>query len=126
MRLLRRALPVCACLLSCDSNERDLTQQPQNQELGKQPVTLVFRGSDTLGAKLVPQLAEEYRKKNPHVSFEIAGESGYAYSIDYTAQFLLDGGIIMASRQIKEGGKEHLEAKMLELSEFNRRTSRGR
>lgn len=35
---------------------------------------LVIKGSDTLGAKLVPMLAEEYRVSNPGVSFEIAAE----------------------------------------------------
>ena len=31
--------------------------------------TLVIKGSDTLGAKLVPTLAEEYRTQHPAVSF---------------------------------------------------------
>src|SRR3954471_2696950 len=35
---------------------------------------LVIKGSDTLGAKLVPQLAEDYKARNPGVSFEIAAE----------------------------------------------------
>ncbi len=35
---------------------------------------LVIKGSDTLGAKLVPMLAEEYKATNPGVSFEIAAE----------------------------------------------------
>jgi phosphate transport system substrate-binding protein len=35
---------------------------------------LVIKGSDTLGAKLVPMLAEEYKAQNPGVSFEIAAE----------------------------------------------------
>jgi phosphate transport system substrate-binding protein len=35
---------------------------------------LVVKGSDTLGAKLVPMLAEEYKVANPGVSFEIAAE----------------------------------------------------
>lgn len=35
---------------------------------------LVIKGSDTLGAKLVPMLAEEYKVLNPGVSFEIAAE----------------------------------------------------
>ena len=50
---------------------------------------LVIKGSDTLGAKLVPQLAEEYKAKNPGVSFEIAAEgstTGIAAIIDGTAQ----------------------------------------
>ena len=35
---------------------------------------LVIKGSDTLGAKLVPMLAEDYKSKNPGVTFEIAAE----------------------------------------------------
>jgi len=35
---------------------------------------LVIKGSDTLGAKLVPTIAEDYRAQHPSVSFEIAAE----------------------------------------------------
>ncbi len=59
---------------------------------------LVIKGSDTLGAKLVPQLAEAYKAKNPGVSFEIAAEgstTGIAAIIDSTAD------IGMASRSAK-------------------------
>lgn len=59
---------------------------------------LVIKGSDTLGAKLVPQLAEEYRAAHPGVSFEIAAEgstTGLAAIIDGTA------GIGMSSRRAK-------------------------
>jgi len=59
---------------------------------------LVIKGSDTLGAKLVPQLAEEYKASHPGVSFEIAAEgstTGIAAIIDGTAQ------IGMSSRRAK-------------------------
>ncbi len=59
---------------------------------------LVIKGSDTLGAKLVPMLAEEYRAMHPGVSFEIAAEgstTGIAAIIDGTAD------IGMASRAAK-------------------------
>jgi phosphate transport system substrate-binding protein len=59
---------------------------------------LVIKGSDTLGAKLVPQLAEEYKAKHPDVSFEIAAEgstTGITAIIDGTAQ------IGMSSRRAK-------------------------
>ena len=49
---------------------------------------LVIKGSDTLGAKLVPQLAEAYKAKNPNTSFEIAAEgstTGITAIIDGTA-----------------------------------------
>lgn len=59
---------------------------------------LVIKGSDTLGAKLVPMLAEEYKAANPGVSFEIAAEgstTGLTAIIDSTAQ------IGMSSRRAK-------------------------
>jgi phosphate transport system substrate-binding protein len=59
---------------------------------------LIIKGSDTLGAKLVPTLAEEYKSTNKDVSFEIAAEgstTGIAAIIDGTAQ------IGMSSRRAK-------------------------
>ena len=60
--------------------------------------SLVIKGSDTLGAKLVPQLAEEFKAQHPGTSFDIAAEgstTGFAALIDKTA------GIGMASRPAK-------------------------
>jgi phosphate transport system substrate-binding protein len=57
---------------------------------------LVIKGSDTLGAKLVPQLAEAYKSSHKGVSFDIAAEgstTGIAAIIDGTAD------IGMASRR---------------------------
>jgi phosphate transport system substrate-binding protein len=59
---------------------------------------LVIKGSDTLGAKLVPMIAEEYKAANPGVSFEIAAEgstTGLTAIIDGTAD------IGMSSRRAK-------------------------
>lgn len=59
---------------------------------------LVIKGSDTLGAKMVPQVAEAFRAKNPGVVFEIAAEgstTGIAAITDSTAQ------IGMSSRRAK-------------------------
>lgn len=59
---------------------------------------LVIKGSDTLGAKLVPQLAETFKAQNPGTNFEIAAEgstTGIAAIIDGTAQ------IGMSSRRAK-------------------------
>lgn len=59
---------------------------------------LVIKGSDTLGAKLVPQLAEQFKASNPGTTFDIAAEgstTGIAAIIDGTAQ------IGMASRRAK-------------------------
>ncbi|GAB1489287.1 phosphate ABC transporter substrate-binding protein [Opitutaceae bacterium] len=63
-----------------------------------QAQTLVIKGSDTLGAKLVPTLAEEFKARNPAVSFEIAAEgstTGISAIIDGTA------GIGMSSREAR-------------------------
>jgi phosphate transport system substrate-binding protein len=49
---------------------------------------LVIKGSDTLGAKLVPMLAEDYKASNSGVAFEIAAEgstTGIAAITDSTA-----------------------------------------
>lgn len=49
---------------------------------------LVIKGSDTLGAKLVPQLAEAFKAANPGTTFEIAAEgstTGIAAITDGTA-----------------------------------------
>ena len=59
---------------------------------------LVIKGSDTLGAKLVPQLAEQFKSQNPGTTFDIAAEgstTGIAAIIDGTAQ------IGMSSRRAK-------------------------
>ncbi|MEM9399593.1 MAG: phosphate ABC transporter substrate-binding protein [Verrucomicrobiota bacterium] len=59
---------------------------------------IIIKGSDTLGAKLVPQLAEAYKVKNPGTTFEIAAEgssTGIAAVIDATAD------LGMASRRAK-------------------------
>ena len=61
---------------------------------------LVIKGSDTLGAKLVPQLAEAFKAQHPDTTFDIAAEgstTGIAAIIDGTAQ------IGMSSRRAKPG-----------------------
>ena len=72
--------------------------------------TIVVKGSDTLGAKMVPQLAEAFKAKmasqSVEVAFEIAAEgssTGVASVIDGTAE------IGMSSRDPKE--KEVAKAK---------------
>ncbi len=59
---------------------------------------LVVKGSDTLGAKLVPQLAEQFKVQHPGTTLDIAAEgstTGIAAIIDGTA------GIGMSSRRAK-------------------------
>lgn len=72
--------------------------------------TIVIKGSDTLGAKMVPQLAEAFKAEMSaqgiEVAFEIAAEgssTGIASVIDGTAE------IGMSSRDVKE--KEIAKAK---------------
>jgi phosphate transport system substrate-binding protein len=73
---------------------------------------LVIKGSDTLGAKLVPMLSEEYRAVNPGVSFEIAAEgstTGIAAITDKTAQ------IGMSSRRARSTEMSGAAAKGVSL-----------
>ena len=59
---------------------------------------LVIKGSDTLGAKLVPQLAEQFKAQHSGTTFDIAAEgstTGIAAIIDGTAE------IGMSSRRAK-------------------------
>src|SRR5438132_12531059 len=59
---------------------------------------LVIKGSDTLGAKLVPQLAEHFKAQHSGTTFDIAAEgstTGIAAIIDGTAE------IGMSSRRAK-------------------------
>src|SRR5947207_9146995 len=76
--------------------------------------TLVIKGSDTLGAKLVPQLAEEFKAQHPGTTFNIAAEgstTGIAAIIDGTAQ------IGMASRPTKPEEVAAAKAKGVTLKE---------
>jgi phosphate transport system substrate-binding protein len=69
--------------------------------------TIVIKGSDTLGAKLVPQLAEAFKAQNPAVDFAIAAEgssTGVAAIIDGTAD------IGMSSRDVKDSEMAKAEA----------------
>src|SRR6188474_38245 len=69
---------------------------------------LVIKGSDTLGAKLVPQLAEQFKAQHPGTTFDIAAEgstTGIAAIIDGTAQ------IGMSSRRAKSSEVGAAQAK---------------
>jgi phosphate transport system substrate-binding protein len=75
---------------------------------------LVIKGSDTLGAKLVPQLAEQFKAAHPDATFDIAAEgstTGIAALIDGTAQ------IGMSSRPAKPAEIAAGKAKGVELKE---------
>ncbi|MBA2623526.1 MAG: phosphate ABC transporter substrate-binding protein [Chthoniobacterales bacterium] len=73
---------------------------------------LVIKGSDTLGAKLVPQLAEEFKTQSPETTFDIAAEgstTGISAIIDGTAQ------IGMSSREAKPAELAAAKAKGVEM-----------
>jgi phosphate transport system substrate-binding protein len=76
--------------------------------------TIVIKGSDTLGAKLVPQLAEQFKAEHPGTTFDIAAEgsaTGFAALIDKTA------AIGMASRPAKPEEIANGKTKGVELKE---------
>ena len=75
---------------------------------------IVIKGSDTLGAKLVPQLAEQFKAQHPGTSFDIAAEgsaTGFAALIDKTA------AIGMASRPAKPEEIASGKAKGVDMKE---------
>ncbi|MCC5022033.1 MAG: phosphate ABC transporter substrate-binding protein [Candidatus Synoicihabitans palmerolidicus] len=75
---------------------------------------IVIKGSDTLGAKLVPILAEEFKAMHPGVAFEIAAEgssTGIAAIIDGTAD------IGMSSRSAKPTELSAAAAKGVKMTE---------
>ena len=75
---------------------------------------IVIKGSDTLGAKLVPQLAEQFKAQHPGTTFDIAAEgsaTGFAALLDKTA------AIGMASRPAKPEEIANGKAKGVDLKE---------
>lgn len=82
--------------------------------LSVQADSLVIKGSDTLGAKLVPQLSEEFKAQHPNTTFDIAAEgstTGFAALIDKTAV------IAMASRPAKPQETATAQTKGVEFKE---------
>lgn len=75
---------------------------------------VVIKGSDTLGAKMVPQLTAVYKAVGNAVDFEIAAEGS---STAFTS--LLEGtaDVGMSSRDAKDGEKDSFIAKGKELVE---------
>jgi len=75
---------------------------------------IVIKGSDTLGAKMVPQLAEAYKAAGHEVDFEIAAEGS---STAFTS--LLSGTceIGMSSRDVKDSEKDSFTAAGKDLIE---------
>ena len=75
---------------------------------------IVIKGSDTLGAKMVPQQAEAYKEAGNEVSFEIAAEGS---SSAFTNLLAGTADIGMSSRNIKDSEKESFTAKGKEIEE---------
>jgi phosphate transport system substrate-binding protein len=75
---------------------------------------LVFKGSDTLGAKMVPQLTEAYGAAGNKVGFEIAAEGSSAAFSNLLAG---TADIGMSSRDIKSEEKDAFTAKGEEIVE---------
>ena len=79
---------------------------------------IVIKGSDTLGAKMVPQLVEAYKAAGNDVNFEIAAEgSSTAFSS------LLGGSadIGMSSRDIKDSEVESVHRQWFGNQRLDRR-----
>ena len=75
---------------------------------------IVFKGSDTLGAKMVPQLTEAYAAAGNTVGFEIAAEGSSAAFSNLLAG---TADIGMSSRDAKDEEKDSFTAKGQELVE---------
>ena len=70
-----------------------------------QAETIVIKGSDTLGAKMVPQLAEAYKASGKDANFEIAAEGS---STAFSALKAGEAQIGMSSRDVKDSEKAEL------------------
>lgn len=76
--------------------------------------TLRIRGSDTLGAKLVPSLAEAFKKQGGKVSFDIAAEGS---STAFTNLAAGTAEIGMSSRKIKADERTLCRSKGIAINE---------
>lgn len=77
--------------------------------------TLRIRGSDTLGAKLVPSLAEAFKKQGGKVSFDIAAEGS---STAFTNLAAGTAEIGMSSRKIKADERTLCRSKGIAINEI--------
>ena len=80
---------------------------------------IVIKGSDTLGAKMVPQLAEAYKEAGNEISFEIAAEGS---STAFTHLQASPSDVGMSSRNIKDSETEAFTGP---ISVYTRNTSSG-
>lgn len=75
---------------------------------------IVIKGSDTLGAKMVPQLAEAYKATGATVDFEIAAEGS---STAFTSLLAGTAEVGMSSRSAKDSEKDKFTAEGKDLVE---------
>lgn len=75
---------------------------------------IVIKGSDTLGAKMVPQLAEAYKETGASATFEIAAEGS---SMCFTSLLAETAQLGMSSRGAKDSEKDKFTAKGKDLVE---------
>ncbi len=76
---------------------------------------IVIKGSDTLGAKMVPQLAEAYKEAGNAATFEIAAEGS---SAAFTNLLAGTADLGMSSRGVKDSEKEEFTAKGMAIKEW--------
>ena len=76
--------------------------------------TLRIRGSDTLGAKLIPSLAEAFKKQGGKVSFDVAAEGS---STAFTNLASGTAEIGMSSRKVKADERTLCRSKSVNLNE---------
>jgi phosphate transport system substrate-binding protein len=77
---------------------------------------LRIRGSDTLGAKLVPQWAEGFKKQGGNASFDIAAEGSTTAFTNLAAGTAEIG---MSSRKVKDEERTFAKTKGVFLKEYN-------
>lgn len=77
--------------------------------------TIRIRGSDTLGAKLVPQWAEGFKKQGGSVSFDIAAEGS---STAFTNLAAGTAEIGMSSRKVKDDERTFCKTKGVFIKEY--------
>jgi len=114
MKMIKTIAVVAMATLASVSGKDISIKKGETIELGSGSETLTFKGSDTIGCKMAPQLAEAYVASGMSVKFNIAAEGS---SVAFKA--LLDGtaNIGMSSRSVKDEEKDKFTAKGQELKE---------
>ena len=114
MKMIKTLAAIALSVLVSHGQKGLSIKKGESIQLGSGSETLVFKGSDTIGCKMAPQLAEAYVASGNAVKFDIAAEGS---SVAFKA--LLDGtaNIGMSSRSIKDEEKNKFTAKGQEVFE---------